>query len=276
VHTIAYVSSSSEALGNALPASLAIRNALQNASGERGWSLLNAHTGDRGVASAIERIREARASGIVLDAQNEDVVEPLVGAGLPVVMVNSWIEDCDVNIVLQDNYRGGFLAARHLIAEGCRRVAWIGPVEEYCHSRERFAGATAGLRSGGCDLDPTLVLGMGGEQAEAHVRKMLSSSDRPDGVLVFWHGAAVNLRTAAAELGLAIGRDLRAVGWTTEELYDVEHASLFAAGQVPPAIVWRAASMAEAALVRLGMILEGTAGEPYRCLIPTRVRTAAR
>ena len=47
---------------------------------------------------------------------------------------------------------GGYLAARHLIDRGCRRVAWLGAIHDTCISRERFAGALAALQAAGLDL----------------------------------------------------------------------------------------------------------------------------
>jgi DNA-binding LacI/PurR family transcriptional regulator len=270
---IAYVTRHSPDLRNAQAANLAISSCLQQACSSRGWSTLGAHSGGGDAAEVVGKLRAARAWGVVLDSLDEELVDGVRGAGFPVVMVNSWVEDCDVDVVLQDNYRGGFQAAQHLVETGCERIAWLGPVGGDCHSRERYAGAVAGMRAAGRRLEADRVAETADGKALAAARDLLRGDDRPDGVIVLWKGVAKALKAAAHEMGLFVGRDLQAVGWTTEEFYDLEHRAVFAGGRIPAAVTWKAAGMAEAALDRLDEIRRNGRGEPRRILVPTRLRT---
>jgi DNA-binding LacI/PurR family transcriptional regulator len=268
---VAYVTDYSFDLKNAQPTNWAISSTLQEAAGRRGWTTLGAHAaGDHSRVS--EQLRAAKAWGVVLDTLNTELVEAVLKAELPTVMVNSWVEEADVDVVIQDNYRGGFLAAKHLVASGAKRVGWVGPVEKACHSRERHAGAVAGLGAGGLSMKPGDTVRLPDQDVDQKLKKLLGGPDRPDALLVFWKGAAAAVQSVAEELGLKIGTDLKLVGWCVEELYEPEHAGLFAGCEVPPAIVWKASDMAAAALERLEVMRKG--GGLRRTCVPVRIKTS--
>ncbi len=267
---VAYVTGYSSDLGDAQPANWAVSRALSEAAARRGWTTLGVHLGGRDLKTVARQLNAAQAWGAVLDTLDTDLLQVVRRAGLPVVMVNSWIEEAEVDVVLQDNYRGGFLAAKHLAQSGAERIAWMGPVAQFCHSRERFAGAVAGLAA--CGREFAVVADTVGEAAARDVRALLSNSGRPDGALVFWKSVSSEVVNACGELGLRLGRDLKVVGWSVEEFYASEHRAVFAGGAIPPAVVWKAPSMAEAALDRLEQIRKAGRGEPLRVNVPTRLR----
>ncbi|MHC4917507.1 MAG: substrate-binding domain-containing protein, partial [Planctomycetota bacterium] len=270
---VAYVTKFSPDLSNAQAANLAISSCLQKAAGSRGWSTLGAHIGGRDVDEVVGKVRSAKAWGVVLDSLETGLIKRVSGLGLPVVMVNSWVEECDLDVVLQDNYRGGFQAVEHLLERGCERIGWLGPVGQFNHARERHAGAAAALWAAGRKFEPGMVANTERRDNEAAAAELLRGDARPDGVLVFWKAMAIALKAAADRLDLVIGRDVQAVGWTTEEFYDLEHRAIFAGGEVPAAVTWKASSMAEAALDRLDEIRRKGRDETRRVLIPTRLRT---
>jgi DNA-binding LacI/PurR family transcriptional regulator len=117
-----------------------------------------------------------------------------------------------------------------------------------------------------------MILDPGEGRVTDRLRRLLSAKKKPDGVCVFWKGVAHELRRAAAELGLEIGSDLQLVGWAVEEFYEVEHASTYVGLEVPPAVVWQAADMAQAALDRLEARRRGLKSSPARISVPTRIR----
>ncbi len=269
---IAHVTDYRMDLADAQPATWALSMAFQGATSERGWSTLGAHGGGRRGEEVVAQIRAANAWGVVLDTMDREIYANVLQAGLPVVMVNSWFESAAVDIVLQDNYRGGFLAAEHLVGLGARRVAWIGPTSRFCHSRERFAGAAAGLSLHGLRIADEFVCESGTVEAVEAVCALLSRADRPDGVLAFWPDGMTALVAACRRLGLEIGRDLEAVGWTVEESYELHYRPLFAGGAVPPAVVWSAREMAERALERLVERTAAAGRQPVRVCVPTSIR----
>ena len=273
---LAYVTDHHRDLLDAQPANWALIEAFQQAAAVRGSAVLATPCGGQSRPAVLDRLRAGHASGIVLDTLDPELVETIRQVGLPVVMVNSWWEDTEFDVVLQDNYRGGFLAAKHLVDSGCKTVAWVGPVGQFCHSRERFAGAVAALAAAGRRPAEPLSVDYQNEVLLTNVLDMLGRSDRPDGFLAFTSAGTVAVREAAIQQGLKLGTDVRMVGWIVEEFYSREHVPIFNGGPVPPAVVWKASSMAERALALLAERRAGRAGEPVRVCVPTRLKFAEK
>ncbi len=269
---IAHVTDYRMDLADAQPATWALSMAFQGATSERGWSTLGAHGGGRRSDEVVGQIRAGNAWGVLLDTMSAELHDGVLGAGLPVVMVNSWFENAAVDVVLQDNYRGGFLAAEHLFGRGARRIAWIGATAKFCHSRERFAGAAAALSTHGLRIADDCISEREKEGALEDACALLERADRPDGILAFGPAGLAALVGAADKLGLAIGRDFAAVGWTVEESYDLHYRPVFGGGPVAPAIVWSAREMAERALELLEQRSAAAGRQSVRVCVPTSVR----
>jgi DNA-binding LacI/PurR family transcriptional regulator len=258
-------------LAGAQGAAWAFAMALQGVCADREWSLLAAHAGGREHADVLRQLKAGNVRGAILDTIDEELRVAVMGAGLPVVMVNSWVEGLPVDAVLQDNYAGGFAAAEHLMAQGIERIGWAGHISEFCHSRERFAGAAAALSMKGLRIDESDCLALTEGKAREQARAFLSRDDRPEALLSFAGIHAVC--KAAGELGLRVGRDLLLVGWTVEECY-AAYRGRFGGGEVPPAVVWSAREMADRALKLLAERGEGVRRRPVRACIGTELRLA--
>jgi LacI family transcriptional regulator len=176
---------------------------------------------------------------------------------------------------MQDGHRGGMLAAEHLCARGCRRIAWFGPDVRDAHAAERLGGALAGLSDAGRPVPPELIVRAGAAEMAGRARELLARKDRPDGVIALWRGCALALRTAASELGLTPGRDFAMVGWCPEEIYESEYRQAFAGGPVPPAVVWSVRTMAETAISRLIERRENPELPALLVKVPVRLKEGA-
>jgi GntR family transcriptional regulator, arabinose operon transcriptional repressor len=267
---LAYITSNRSDLSDAQPATWALSIALQGAGAEREWSILAAHAGDREQGAVLEQLKAGDARGVILDTIDYGLSQAVLGAGLPVVMVNSWVEDSPVDVVLQDNYRGGFLAAEHLLKAGIKRIGWIGHTSEFCHSRERFAGANAALSRYGLAIERNDCLAMTEENAKQVARKFLKRKDRPDGLLAF--AGPGPIMEVAGELGLLLGRDFELVGWTVEEAYAMNYQPMFGSRQIAPAVVWSAREMADRALQLLDERIAGVRRRAVRACVATELR----
>lgn len=92
----------------------------------------------------------------------------------PMVAVNEPVSDSDVPFVGVDNFEGARVAAEHLIAQGHRRIAFIGRSRTRAVNGLREQGYRAALESAGIAIDSRLILdGDGttesGRQATEHM-----------------------------------------------------------------------------------------------------------
>lgn len=229
-------------------ARLQITPALQRALGRYGSPMLSIGVGEQTPEQVLAQIRLARAWGVVVDAEIEGLPAVLQTAGLPVVMVNEWQETAPFDVVHQDNYVGGFLAARHLIERGCRRIAWLGQIADSSVSRERFAGALAALHAAGLDIPPERQFVSDQANLDHAAERLLAA--RPDGALALWTGVCLSLLTVLHRRQGASHNGLPVVGWAIAERCE-QLRPLFPGKKLPPMVTWQVEDLARMVAGRL-------------------------
>jgi len=226
------------------------------AAATRGRALLAIGVQGMDADSVIEQLRAAKAWGALVSVDDPLILRALSGAGVPMVLVETWAQGSGIDTIVQDGFRGAMAAAEWLVGRGHRRIAWFGHNPRNGHPQvvERFAGALAGMVRAGLDLPEELRFcsdaadpaGLAGA-----ARRLLAGPERPEAVLALWQPQCQALATAAREMGLIPGKDFSMVGWVTTESVTSSYAPFFAGGEAPPAVTWSVRAMAETALARL-------------------------
>jgi DNA-binding LacI/PurR family transcriptional regulator len=250
-------------------------SALQRAAAEHGWGLLAVSTEGRAASAVMEQLRAARTFGVIVDSVDRELFEAALDAGMPLVAIDEWRHDIEIDAVVQDGFLGGMLAARCLLERDCRRIAWLGPMGTGHQALERYGGAFSVLGSESVEIPPERRYRLRNAKDPDGVsvaKKLLSGPARPDGVLALWQRCTHFLVRAADELGLTPGRDFEMVGWSTENEYASAYVPQFSGGEPPPAIVWDTAAMADAAVSRLAERRLNPGLRPIKLKVPVGLR----
>lgn len=128
-----------------------------------------------------------------------------------------------------DNRLGGRLAAEHLIAQGRRRIAFLGEASNHAPEiRDRWLGACDALRSAGIAPDPALVMSAVTTDAAGYdaARALLGRGAHFDAVFAACDLIAIGAMRAFEEAGLAIPGDLALVGFDDIPLAAFTHPPL--------------------------------------------------
>lgn len=166
----------------------------------------------------LEGVLARRPLGLVLVMCNltESQQDELRRQDIPFVVVDTDSATASsVPTVGSNNWNGGLLAARHLVALGHRRMGVIcGPRDVLC-SQARLAGFRLGHDEAGLELDPGLVRygnfarGAGYE----HGMALLDRPDRPTAIFAGSDMQAIGALRAAHRLGIEVPRQLSLVGY---------------------------------------------------------------
>src|SRR6516225_7823051 len=108
----------------------------------------------------IRSMREHGAAGLVLAPSigaSAGELKPLL-AGLPVVQVMRRLPGLRASLVAPENKEGARKAAAHLIANGHRRIAFVGGMTSLLVRDERLAGYRLALEEAGIPFDGSLVI----------------------------------------------------------------------------------------------------------------------
>jgi LacI family transcriptional regulator len=79
------------------------------------------------------------------------LIEMIGRCGIPVVLINRYLEKRETDLVMIDNYRCGFLAADYLIKRGHRNIAHIAGPETSVTCRDRTRGFLDAMDKAGLD-----------------------------------------------------------------------------------------------------------------------------
>lgn len=191
----------------------------------------------RGVQAALESAGYALVLRSVPDLAPEEVADFLPAQPPPAALVvepstapalwneirargwNAWsVFDYvdDANCVYIDQTHAGYLATRHLLAQGSRRIALLnGPPSVYWGFEARLTGYRKALAEFDVPFRPELALEgehvVDSEAGRAMMRSLIESGAALDGVVGASDGKAIGAMLAAEELGRRIGEDLQFV-----------------------------------------------------------------
>ena len=145
------------------------------------------------------------------EAQREQLKEK----GVPFVVFDPIDElPDDVPFVGATNWRGGRVAAQHLIGLGHRRIAMVtGPDLAFC--RDRRAGFSYAMEAAGLAVEPELVVSalLTREDGRRAAAGLLALQVRPTAIFTTNDLQALGVYQAAREAGLSIPEDLSVVGF---------------------------------------------------------------
>lgn len=104
---------------------------------------------------------------------------PMLGSGTPVVFVDRRVRDLELDAVVADNERGAYEATSALVADGFRRIGFLGGTLDVSTARERYSGYLRALRDAGLSEEPAFS-SFGSLRIESGYRAMRAALAAPD------------------------------------------------------------------------------------------------
>ena len=190
-------------------------------------------------AGNIERVTEEildyQVDGLVLASVtlSSDLANRCRALGVPVVLFNRRQGEPGELAIVSDNRAGGRLAAEHLLACGCRRIAHIAGQKAASTQADREAGFLEGLVAAGVRPFARAIGNFDLTQARAATLELFGRDDRPDSVFVANDYMAFAVLDTLREIGLDIPGDVAVIGfddvpaaaWPTYDLTTIRQDS---------------------------------------------------
>ena len=266
------------------------------ASREAGYGLtlcdIASPSGEFDVDVIIQFYREGRIDGVVAllstfpaHAGAGVLVRRLKSERIPFVLINSAVEDPEVDEILADNRHAGYIGTKHLLELGHTRIGFglrRGQKGEISVSEaERFEGYTRALAEAELQVDERLILS--DPEGPTHInvdsghRSFDALADRlaregaplPTAVYCINDRVALGVLYAAGERGLRVPDDLAIVGTD-----DLEIAS-----QVRPALTSVRQPLHELGVEAIRLLLDRIKGSgpegPVKLRIPCSLKVRA-
>ena len=163
----------------------ALARSVEDEAYRRGSLVLVGSTNDdpRRERDVVAAFCSRQVDGLIMvpTCGNQTFLRSQMNRGVKVVAVDRPMLGLDVDSVTVDNRAGAEHAVRHLLAQGHRRIAYLGDRQEIWTQGERFAGYTAALAAAAHPLDSSLVRhGLRSrDEAAAAIRALMAAPDPP-------------------------------------------------------------------------------------------------
>lgn len=157
-----------------------------------------------------------QVDGIIVIGQSDqsDVLNQVAERYQPLVVWGAYVTGQAHCSVGSDNFRGGQIAASHLIERGCRRIAFFGD-PRVVEIEQRLEGCRAALAQAGLPGQPEVVRAhLVPETARVEIAQYLSTTKQvPDGIVAASDVIAVSAMRALAERGLSVPDEVKVIGY---------------------------------------------------------------
>jgi DNA-binding LacI/PurR family transcriptional regulator len=203
---------------------------LNKALNQKGYELLLSNSQMAHGDWANYFISSSRADGIIVIGQGKGTVEidKVAKSGAPLVVWGDPKTQSNYAVVGSNNDLGGYLATKHLVEGGCKRILFLGD-PEHAEMSERFKGYNRALKEAKLDNNIDLVLScdisskVAYEQiGEAIIAKGLFF----DGIVAISDMVALGALKALKERYINIPNDVSIVGFDDIAMAELFHPAL--------------------------------------------------
>lgn len=167
--------------------------------------------------SFINTMREYNVDGLLLcPAINTPVasIRSLNQLRIPFVFLSRYLKGVKADFVGNDNQKGLYLATRHLLSQGHRRVAMVCSNELTSTGRERLSGYVNALQDSGLPLDSRLIYEAAPTRKNGYlaIGELLKLKNAPTAAVCFNDVSAFGVMLGLQHEGLQAGRDFAVFG----------------------------------------------------------------
>lgn len=198
---------------------------------ERGLHLLvSSYHGKPEEQGAALRTMHGRVDGLLLMSpfvSNQDVVVENLSPSMPVVLMNTRLPGNGRPALCVDNHGGAFAMTRHLVENGCRRIAFIRGPEDNHDAGERLHGYRDALHELLPGTQPWELPGTF-DEASGHAagQALLSGGELPDAVFAANDMMALGCMFALSQAGVQVPEQVALAGFDDIPLARYVHPGL--------------------------------------------------
>lgn len=176
---------------------------------------------------------ERRIDGLIVATVASDAAfaEALANLHVPLVLVDRSLDGVDADQLRVDHEQGAYLATRHLLELGHRRIVCIGGPASTQVAQLRAAGYQRALAEAGIEAKAVVDCPFTSPAGHAAAQTLLSAELRPTAIFAGNDMIALGVLRAAAERGLQVPQQLSVVGFDDIEVSRYLHPALTTVGQ---------------------------------------------
>jgi DNA-binding LacI/PurR family transcriptional regulator len=180
----------------------------------------------------LKTLMASKVDGLLISVSREtdrhDHLQYAIDKELPIVLFDRIIEELQASQVYSDNYEISFQGTEHLLAQGCKRIAFIAGPKHLYNSRNRLNGYLGALKKHNINVSESLIVdsNYGTSNVEEYMRHLLNLRQKPDGIFAINDMAAMEVIHILRKRGLNVPKDVAVLGFNNETICRLVEPSL--------------------------------------------------
>lgn len=211
-----------------------VMDGIEEIAQEHGYHLLiyNTHEDLEREMKIVNLLLNGRADAIAMSvtSQTSDVshLHKLHDSGLPVIFFDRIRTEIPTTKFITNDYESAYEGTKHLIKQGCKRIAFFTLGKDLSISQARQRGYSDAIKSEGLEEDPAMTLYCSHDEEEnvKLIEEMLLSSQCPDGILASVEKLAFATYHAVKRTNLKIPSDLKLISFSNSSISGLLNPSL--------------------------------------------------
>jgi LacI family transcriptional regulator len=199
---------------------------IEKVTAETGYDLIITHAGESSEKEAANALNlfHKRVDGVIaslaIETKTLDHFTPFIEKEIPVIFFDRVEEFNKMPKVIIDNYKCGYIATRHLIEQGCTRIAHITSSLNRNVYAQRYLGYRSALEENGIAFQEEwlIINDLKEESAIASAQKLLTLPQFPDGVFITNDFVSAVVMQALKESNIRIPEQIAIVGFNNDSI----------------------------------------------------------
>lgn len=187
----------------------------------------------------INSLLNAQVDGILMSISNakskSNVFDSIAQKKVPLIFFDRKKEIPGVSSVTIDDFNGAYQATKHLIEQGCKRIAHLSNNRSLEIFKNRYLGYKQAIIDHGLEFDEDLVIETFSKVSEGRktVKKLLKMKNPPDAIFSSSDFSALGAIQEIKDQGLSIPEDISVVGFSNEPFTKFMELSITSVDQSP-------------------------------------------
>lgn len=164
--------------------------------------------------------QSGRVDGVLLSVSAETAdtshIANLQDHGIPIVVFDRICDEIKTAKVSTDDFNSGFMAAQHLIDNGCRKIAYLSISSTLSIINKRMNGYKQPISDNNLPASEFYIVNctLNDEQNSTIIQNLLRGKNRPDGIIASVEKLTTNIYVACKQLQLKIPEDVAVISFS--------------------------------------------------------------
>ncbi len=207
---------------------------IEKTTAQEGYDIIIAHSSEsaqKEIANT-ENLFNKRVDGLIaslsFETGNLDHFNRFFNKGVPVLFFDRVEQDGKKTVVVIDNVKCGYLATKHLIEQGCKKIVHVTSTLSRNVYAQRFEGYKNALAEYGLPFDDSMLIleDLSRKSGVDAAMKILKMKPLPDGAFITNDFLAAFCMRTLKEHGVAVPGDIAIVGFNNDAIGELIEPSL--------------------------------------------------